>query len=271
MPGVSLFSKLLQNELPHEMCQSMSNKLYECRQTASIGVLLLLAIVFWPVYDAGAQDVGSDARIIRVTGEGIARVEPDMARVSFGIVTIADDPETARSRNAEASSQAMNAVRELGIQERYLRLETLQLQPHREYDEEARRYLEEGFEASRQVVVEVHDLETLPTLIAEIVQQGANRLNQVSYELQDRSTARNDALREAALNAREKAMAIVEALGLELGELTEINEQSFDFPRPVLRMDAQVMSRDAAPEPEAYAAGELEVRATLQVTFALAE
>jgi hypothetical protein len=33
----------------------------------------------------------------------------------------------------------------------------------------------------------------------------------------------------------------------------------------------EAMSRDAAPEPDAYAAGELEVRATLNVTFKVVE
>jgi hypothetical protein len=246
-------------------------KSYASGAAAGIAALLFFAAALWPVRSL-AQGTDPDRRIVTVTGEGIVRVTPDMASVSFGIVTVADDPETARSQNAEASSTAMNAVRELGIEERYIRLETLQLQPRREYDEELRRYVEKGFEASRQVVVEVHDLEMLPTLITRIVQQGANRLNHVAYELQDRDQARNEALREAALNAREKAVLIVETLGLQLGELRQVNEQIFDFPRPFMRMESmEAMSRDAAPEPDAYAAGELEVRATLNVTFKVVE
>ena len=232
--------------------------------------MLLAAMGVVPAHNAASQDVDPDRRIISVTGEGIVRVVPDMANVNFGIVTVADDPETARSENAAASSTAMNAVRELGIEERFIRLETLQLQPHQEYDEDLRRYIERGFEASRQIVVQVHDLDALPTLISTIVQQGANRLNSVSYDLQNRDQARNDALREAALNAREKARLITETLDLALGELRQVNEQSFDFPRPYLRMESmQAMSRDGAPEPDAYAAGELEVRAMLNVTFAV--
>lgn len=239
---------------------------------AIVAASLLISAASGFQQDARAQSSEGDRRVVSVTGEGIARVQPDMARVHFGIVTTADDPETARRLNAEAASEAMNAVRALGIEERLIRLETLQLQPHRVYDEGLRRYVERGYETSRQVVVEVHDLEILPTLIAQIVQRGANRLNHVSYELQDRDAARNDALRAAVLNARDKARLIVEALGEELGELRTVNEQSFDFPRPVLRMEAMNQAaKDADPEPEAYAAGEIEVRASLHVTFDIAE
>lgn len=209
-------------------------------------------------------------RTVTVSGEGIIDVEPDMATVHFGIVTVADDPEEARRQNAEAAARAMNAVRELGIEERHIRMEALRLQPHREWVDEDRRWIESGFEAVRQVVVEVHDLEMLPTLVAEVVQQGANRLEQVSYDLENREEARNEALREAVENAREKARIVAATLGEELGAVQNVNEQSFDFPRPVVNLRSDMMyaeKAEAAPEPDAYAAGEIEVRVTVHASF----
>ena len=232
--------------------------------TAPLAAVLLLAAPW-----AFAQDE-PEKRIVSVTGEGLVRVEPDMATVRFGVVSVADDPETAREMNAEASSAAMNAVRSLGIEERYIRLETLRLQPHREWVDDRRRYEERGYEAIRQIVLEVHDLEQLPTLVANVVEQGANRLDQVTYDLHERDQARNDALREAVTKARDKAALVAETLGVELGSVQSVNEQSFDFPRPMYR--AETMSMDAAaaaPEPDAYAAGELEVRVTVNVSFEL--
>ena len=236
--------------------------------------LVLAAVLLLPVLHAGpvfAQSDDDDRRTISVNGEGIVRVAPDMAVVNFGVSTVADDPETARRENAEAARNAMNAVRELGIEERYIRLEMLRLQPNRDYDEETRRYVERGFEAVRQVVVEVHDLEMLPTLVAEIVQHGANRLNTVAYQLDDRDAARNEALGQAVANAQAKAQVIAAALGEGLGEIRQITEQMFDFPMPVFRMEAmQSAAKDAAaPEPEAYAPGELEVRVTVHAVYEL--
>lgn len=240
---------------------------------SAIGMLaMIVAVVGSPSIPALAQSE-PDRRTISVSGEGIVRVEPDMARVNFGVATVSDDPETARRENAEAARNAMNAVRELGIEERYIRLETLRLQPNREFDPETRRYVERGFEAVRQVVVEVHDLDLLPTLVAEIVQQGANRLNSVGYELKDRDQARNEAIGEAVLNAQDKARLIASTLNVQLGEVRQVNEQSYDFPMPVMRMESlQATAKDeAAPEPAAYAAGELEVRVTVNAVFDIRE
>ncbi|RMH62722.1 MAG: DUF541 domain-containing protein [Bacteroidetes bacterium] len=233
---------------------------------------LLLAFSLLLALPIMAQDTTSP-RTITVSGEGIVRAEPDQAVVRFGVVTQAGDPETARQRNAEAAREAMNAVRALGVPERKLRLETLQLQPRREWDPDTRQWRDQGYEAVRQVVVELDDLERLPALVTEVVQKGANRLDGVSYRLQDEKQARNEALLQAVTEAREKAALMAGALGESLGRVRLINEQSFSVPRPMMRMAAEavMMADKAAPEPDAYAAGEIEVRATVQVVFELDE
>ncbi|MFQ5572188.1 MAG: SIMPL domain-containing protein [Rhodothermales bacterium] len=222
---------------------------------------------------AQAQEVKSpeSQRIVRVSGEGVVRTVPDQATVRFGVVTRAEDPEEARRLNAEAAREAMNAVRALGVEDANMRLEMLRLQAAREYDPATRRMKEIGFEAVRTVVVEVEDLDTLPSLVAEVIQKGANRLDGVTYELKDRDAARDEALVKALTNARDKAQLMASTLGEELGRVVTIHEQSFDFPRPVLRMGQaeRGIAKDAAPEPEAYAAGEIEVRAVVQVAFSL--
>jgi uncharacterized protein YggE len=62
-------------------------------------------------------------------------------------------------------------------------------------------------------------------------------------------------------------------LGVSIGEVLTIAEQSFSMPMPYMRMDNQAVlmakTESAAPEPEAYAAGEIEVNAVVQVTFFL--
>ena len=147
------------------------------------------------------------------------------------------------------------------------------LQPAREYDRETRRYVEIGFEISRRLVVELEDLDQLPTLIAQVVQKGANRLEGITYDLQNREEVRNDALRAAVTNARSKAELMAAALGAEVGEAIRVIEQGIHVPGPLrtelMQASSDMLKTAAAPEPEAYAAGELEIRATVGVTFTL--
>jgi hypothetical protein len=105
-----------------------------------------------------------------------------------------------------------------------------------------------------------------------VVQQGANRLDGIEYGLQDRDPVRNEALREAATHARAKAELLAQTLGASLGPVQSISEQSFSFPRPAMRVEMALAADQAGgrePSPDAYAAGEIEVTATVQVTFRL--
>lgn len=232
----------------------------------------VLALLIAAPVRAQNADYDMAKRQVSVSGEGTITVEPDRATVRFGIVTRAERAELARQQNADSAAAAMNAVRGLDIPEEKIKMEGLQLQPWREYNPKTRQYDEKGFEATRRVSVVLDDLEQLPTLVARVVQQGANRLQGINYELQDRESVRNDALREAAENARDKARLLAETLGARLGPVRMINEQSFSMPPMRVRsaeMTAMAAKTDAQPEPDAYAAGEMEVTASVQVSFDL--
>ncbi len=210
--------------------------------------------------------------VISVSGEGIVKVEPDFVTVRFGVVTRDDDPVKARQLNEEAAANALNAVRTLDVEERKIMVTVLQLNEIREFDRERRRQIPSGFEASRHVVVELDDLDLLPVLIAQVTQLGANRLSGLSYDVRDREKVLNDALAKAAENARVKASVLARSLGVEIGRVVQIQEQSFRFPGPIPVRAMAVEQMDAAMDvgrPEAYAAGEIEVRAQVQVTFSI--
>ena len=222
--------------------------------------------------DVLAQRIEERYSTISVVGEGIANAAPDEATVRFGVVTQDDDPEEARRKNAEASRVAMNVVREIIQDDARIRLESLRLQPAREWDPESQRFVDLGFEAIRDVVVEVRDLEQLPTIVARVVQAGANRLHNVTYGLKNRDQVRNLALERALQNATEKAQLMAITLGTEIGRVLRVNEQGTSMPIPIMRdamMESFAVAKSAEPEPEAYAPGEIEVRATVEVVFAL--
>ncbi|MEF8797497.1 MAG: SIMPL domain-containing protein [Salinivenus sp.] len=234
--------------------------------------LLTVLVALLGAAPALAQDAPATDRLVRVSGEGTVRAAPDRATVRFGIVSRAETAEAARRQNAAAAKTAMNAVRDLGVAEEKIRMESLRLQPRREYDPQTQTREERGYEASRQVVVELDTLAQLPRLVTRVVQRGANRLEGIDYGLQDRTAARNDALRQAAQSARDKAQLLAESLGAALGPVRQIDEQSFGYQSPSPRVEMQLAksaAEDAAPEPDAYAAGEIEVNATVQVTFSL--
>lgn len=219
---------------------------------------------------APAQEPEPTSRpTVSVSGEGVLEAEPDRAVLRFGIVTRAAEAEQAREENAAAAARAMNAVRELGVPEEDLRLETLRLYPDQERDPDTGEVRRIAYEATRLLVVQVDSLSLVPTLVARVVQEGANRLDGLTYELADRDSVRDAALEEAVRAARAKARLLAGAVEAELGPVWSITEQSFDVPRPMMRMEMAEAGDAAAAEPDAYAPGRVEVRATVSVVWEL--
>ncbi|MGM0704791.1 MAG: SIMPL domain-containing protein [Bacteroidota bacterium] len=221
---------------------------------------------------AVAQDSTSNARTIQVEGEATVQATPDQATVRFGVVTRADAPEAAREENGETSSAAMEAARAADVPEDQIQMDQLQLRPRRVYDEERRRTVEQGFEAIRTVRVTLNEVDRVPVLVAAVIEAGANRVQSVEYGLQDRTEVRNQALEEAAQNAREKAERLAAALDVQIGAVRSIQEQHFSFPRvsQVDRARATMMNEAAEDaNPEAYAPGTIDVEARVAVVFDL--
>ena len=209
---------------------------------------------------------------ITVSGRGVIKIAPDMVTIRFGVVTDNLLPDQARALNALASAEAMNAVRAMGINEEHIQLASLRLTPKREYDPERRIYIESGFEASRDVVVKVMNLDILPDLVAKLVSKGANRIHSIQYGLDDRDQVELQAYAKAAHRAREKAGVMAKTLGSVVGNVVQINEQGVSVPRPVvMRMEAamDISSAGKAVQADAFAGGEIEVSASLTVVFTL--
>lgn len=246
-----------------------------CSAAPLLAVPLAAALLLMPAAAHGQAPSADAARTVTVAGEGTVRVVPDQATVRFGVETEGEDPEVVRQENAAAGRRALDAVRERGVPEAKIRLTALSLRPVRAYNRRTQKQEDRGYRAVRTLVVELTDLDLLPGIVAAVVQQGANRLDGVEYGLQDRDAVRNDALRAAAEAGRAKAALLAETLGATLGLVRTISEQRVEFPRPMMRMEmarAEGAARaDAAPEPAAYAAGEIEVTASVQLTFTLGE
>ena len=210
------------------------------RGWAAAGLLLAALATAAP-----AQEPEPTARpTVSVSAEGVVEAEPDRAVLRFGIVTRAAEAEEARAENEAAAAEAMNAARALGITEEDLRLETLQLFPQEERDPDTGRVRRITYEATRLLTVRVDSLPLVPTLVARVVQQGANRLDGLEYELSRRDSVRDAALQEGVATARQKA-------------------------RPMMRMEMAEARGQAEPDPDAYAPGRVEVRATVSVVWEL--
>ncbi|MBK4215203.1 SIMPL domain-containing protein [Paracoccus caeni] len=202
---------------------------------------------------------------LTVTGEGEARIAPDMASIQLGVTTQAEGAAEAMSQNSTRQSAVIEALGNAGIEDKDIQTSGLNLSPVMDYGD-GRAPTVTGYQASNMVSIRVREVEKLGEVLDAIVGAGANEINGINFMREDGSDAEDDARRAAVEDARHKAEVLAEAAGLSLGPILLLRDTpSPEGPQPMM-MRAQAAA-DAGGVP--IAAGELSMTAQVEMEFAM--
>jgi uncharacterized protein len=206
-------------------------------------------------------------RTLHVSAHASVQRAPDRAVVQLAVETVAETALAATAANAAAMDRVLAALREIGIPEAHIRTTRIDLQPRYDQRREAREPVIVAYQAMNQVMVQLEDLDLVGRTVDVAVRSGANRVTGIRFELRDPQAAYHEALRRAVAQAREEATVLAEALGETLGPVIQVSTGGIQLP-PV-RMEAvgiSLRAMDAAPPVQP---GELDVTATVSITYRL--
>ena len=195
---------------------------------------------------------------LNLSAYGEVKAAPDMATISFGVVTEAATAAEAMSQNAARMNQVMTALRRAGITERDVQTSGLNLSAQYDYVQNEPPRLR-GYQANNRVTVVIDDLTAVGTTADAVVAAGVNQIDGISFGLKDPTSAENQARQMAVRNLQAKAALYSQALGVPLGGIRSLTEGGGYSPRPPQPMYARAeMAMDGGATP--VAAGELTVR-----------
>jgi uncharacterized protein YggE len=227
----------------------------------------LLASLVFPFAPALADD--SPHRTASVTGLGEVTAQPDMARVTLGIEARRPTLAEARSSVTAAVDRVLALTRDLKIDPKYVNATRLQVQPDYNWNEKERKQVLQGYVVSRQVEVELHDLDQLGALLERAVSAGANQVGGAALDSTRRKELERQAMALAVQDARLNAEAVARAAGVQLGAVRTLNASASAPPMPMYRMAAD-MAAAPPPQPEAtYQTGEMTFNATVSAEYDL--
>ncbi|MDJ0821879.1 MAG: SIMPL domain-containing protein [Paracoccaceae bacterium] len=223
-------------------------------------VLVFLAAL-WVSAAAWAEDMPT----MVVTGEGTAFAPPDMATITLGVTAEAETAVEAMNETSEVAAAILARLDGLGIEPRDRQTSDLGLGPiYAEQTKPGQRVKIVGFRASNRLTVRVRDLAVLGDALGAVLGDGANRLDGLSFGLQEPRPLEDAARRKAVQDALAKAQLYAEAAGVSLGPIQSITEAG--NPRPQVEMfRAAPMMADAVP----VAGGETGLTSRVNVVFAL--
>ncbi|MDH5271697.1 MAG: SIMPL domain-containing protein [Gammaproteobacteria bacterium] len=209
-------------------------------------------------------------RLVSVTGSGEVKAQPDMAYVTLGVEARRPTLAEARTEVNATVERIMALTRELKIEPKFVDSTRLQVQPDYRWDEKASQQVLLGYVVSRQVDVELHDLDRLGTLLEKSVSAGVNQVGGARLDSSRRKELERAALTQAVDDARLNADALASAAGAKLGPVQSLNTTGM---MPVPMYAERAMTVAAAPKAdgaaESYQPSEMKFTANVSAQFEL--
>jgi uncharacterized protein YggE len=228
-------------------------------------VLILLA-VFLGISSIGAllnlHYIGTGvtaANTISVSGHGESLAVPDIATFSFSIVS---DKPTVAAAQADATAK-INAVTDYltgaGISKNDIQTSDYSVQPQYDYVNNTAcspgvycpgTQVLKGYEVSQSTTVKVRDTSKAGDLLTGVGSKGATQISSLQFTFDNPTAVQTDARTKAIADAKTKADALAQELGVSLVRVVSFNENgSTGGPVPMYAMASGASdSKAIAPE-----------------------
>lgn len=182
-------------------------------------VILGLALV-----TSSWAQVASKPASITAVGSATVSVTPDLARVSVSVVTQAATAQDATQQNASQAGALITALQSLVGSAENIKTISYFLSPVYNNPPPGQSASIIGYMVTNTVEVTLTDLSQVGKVIDTAIQSGANRVQGVSFDLQDRNPIIAQALKLAAARARSQADAIASGLNVHTGMVLHASE-----------------------------------------------
>lgn len=231
---------------------------------------LLPILLLYPVWALAQSDMKADNSkpTLTVTGHGEVHAAPDQAIIRLGAVAQAKEAAGAQQQASKIVNQVLEKLKQMDIPSEKITTVGLTLSPV--FSRPSQRGVEEpqepiivGFRAHNSIQVVIDDISKVGDVIDAGVSAGANQLEGLSFEIKEDGKYKEEALRLAVKEARKKADAIAEAVGVEIVGVDEISEGGINFIRPQMQM-ARTFSAEAATPVQP---GQVSVQASVTVRY----
>jgi uncharacterized protein YggE len=210
-------------------------------------LLVALAIFYAPKPEITLSTTsGTEKNMIRVEGSSTFEVDPDEAEVYVRVQTEEPTAKRAQEENARLMSSVKSALKRSGISESDMETTNYNLWPQQEWNPETQKYEKTTYMVQHLLKITTKDVTGVGDILDVAVKNGANGLDRIDFKLSDkrREDVNSEALAQASGNAREKAEAISQSLGVRLGKLSGVSESNVNYnyyPRAMYAMAESVV------------------------------
>lgn len=229
---------------------------------------------------------------ITVQGSGVVTIPANIGVVELGVDVIADPLIDARSTAAYAMQNIIDAVKEQGVIDDQITTTRLNIRPERTWVEEeftlddgstGRRSRDViiGYRVSNRVRIEIDVADTSqdedPDILSQVIDAAATaggdnvRIDSIYFTADQTAESLDEARKLAVQDALHRANLYAESFGVEVGILISATETLTSTPvygdAAVVRLESASFDGPSTP----ISAGDVEIRASINAKFAIAQ
>jgi hypothetical protein len=230
-----------------------------------INILIVFVLLAGLLSACGLQSPNNEApRQLNISGMGEVYLVPDIAYVYIGTRSEAVEVGDALSQNNQQAQNIAKVLTDMGVDQKDIQTTAFNVYPVQNYGPEGEP-METRFVVENTVFIKVRELQKLGELLDVVVRNGANQINGISFNVEDREQAEADARRLAVIDAKQKAEELAEAAGVRLGELVNLSAYSYGNPQPLYEGKGGGYAADMSAAP--IASGQLLITAEASLTY----
>src|SRR3989339_197308 len=189
---------------------------------------------------------------------------PDIAKVDVGSSSDAYSVAEAQVKNTAIMNGIIAAVKKLGIDEKDIKTKNYNIYP--KYDWQNGKNNIVGYTVTQALGLKIRDTKKTSDVLKVAGESGANQIGSLTFEIDDPEQLKAEARTEAIKNAKEKAEALVDSLGVKLGRVISFSESSGGGMVYEGYGLSKGMDTLSAPAPEIQS-GENEIRSNVTVLY----
>jgi len=247
---------------------------------AIIAIVLLVGLLTISAFNAGnmqnqrvvvSNDSAPDIKTLSVSGTVIKMVAPDKVDIVLSVDTLDKSAQLSQSANAVIADKVKGTLESFNSVRAEVKTVSYSVNEEFEWNKLTERSESIGYRTSNQIQVTLNgnDISGAGKIIDAAVMAGANKVSSISFGLSKEKEldVRKTALNEASSVSREKADSIAQGLGIAVGKVYSVSENSFYYTPNYANYDMAkaVAAPEAASTP--IIAGDVEVNASVSVQF----
>ncbi len=219
---------------------------------------------------------GETDSVISLTGHGEVQAVPDIANIYFTISKDAKTVKEAQDMVSEIEGKALEVLKTNEVAEKDIRTQNASFNPKYEvkyipcnqFGCPGNNNVVVGYTASESILVKVRNVDSVAGIMQGLGTVGVTDLSGPNFSVDDEDILKAQARKEAIEDAKTKAEALAEDLGVKLGDIINFSENGDFYPMPMYAKGGVMMdSAAAAPERAALPQGENTISSDVTITF----